>query len=1265
MRTRCALLAVLLSAAAAPAQERRAPPIPPDRRQVLEENLARAEAEYAKRPDDVEAVIWLGRRTAYLNRFREAIDIFTRGIERHPGDIRLYRHRGHRYITVREFDKAIADLDKATRLIAERSIPDAVEPDGDPNPRNVPTSTSHFNIWYHLGLAHYLKGDFESAARAYRRCMEYSAKSDDRLVATTDWLYMTLRRLGRKAEADALLAPITADLDVIENTSYWNRLLMYKGRKTPEELLGPSDDPVDLATYGYGVGNWYLYNGQPERAREVFQRVVAGPQSNAFGFIAAEVDLARMGALPSPAAVAEPGGVVVDEVHAGFGGEQAGLQPGDVLLRWERAANPPANPTPARGEVRSQFDFVEVELEQAPRGELTFEGLRNGEPFSVRMPRQDWVLSVRPHVEDGDALAAYYEARRVIETDEYARGFARWLELARAFRARGQDRLASWLFLKLARFAAVRGGWEMADGAFHDAADAAAGDAAALALIHGFAATSRVERLDWTAAAAAYEKALEIQRARGPGTLHEARILDQLGDVAFKHGDLQTADLHLRRALDIREAAAPRSAAVANSLHNLGLVAAARGDLASGEDYFQRSLALTQELAPGTLGASLTLHNLGTVAEQRGDLSGAERYYEGALAYWRQHLPESVGMASGLVNLANVALKMGRAAAAREIVPGAWELAERILPGGIVSGDAAISLGDVAVVDGDLDAAEAWYGRALQIRQAQLPGSAAEAEAHQRLAALQRRRKRPAEALPLYLRALDVLDGQRRRLGGTDEVKTRFAARYAAYYHETLDVLMELGRPEEAFHVLERYRSRAFLELLAERDLVFTADVPEALDRERRAAGAEHDRVFAALAGATGPASDEARRALDAVRRRQADIEARVRAASPRLAALQHPQPLDLRGTRAALDPGTLLLSYAVGDGQGHVFAVGPGPDDFAAFTLDVTRAKLRGDVGRFRQFLQERSVLGRKPLRALAERLGAVLLAPVADRIARAERVLILADGPLHLVPFAVLADPGAPGTGRSLVEAKPISTAASATVFAGIRGGRAARRPARLVAFGDPDYGSSGPGATSLVRSLRERGLELAPLPGSRVEVEGLKGLYPSDSRVYLGTDASEERARRAGGEPSLLHFACHALADEASPLDSSLVLSLPAAWKPGQPNGLLQAWEILEQVRIDADLVTLSACGTALGQEMSGEGMIGLTRAFQYAGARTVLASLWSVSDESTADLMRRFYRRLRRGEAKDAALRGAQLEMLATPRFSHPALWAAFQLSGDWK
>jgi tetratricopeptide (TPR) repeat protein len=268
------------------------PALPEQRRHTLEANLEQARKEQAAKPGDADALIWLGRRTAYLGRFREAIAIYTRGIETHPKDARFYRHRGHRYITVRELDKAVADLTRASELI--RGRPDAVEPDGEPNALGIPTSTNHFNIWYHLALARYLQGDLEKALLAYRKCLNVSRDNPDRLVATSDWLYMTLRRLGRKEEAARVLEPITPELKVIENHAYWHRLLMYKGFEKPEELLGPREDGVELATYGYGVGNWYLYNGDRERAKAVFEKVIQGPQWAAFGFIAAEAELARM-----------------------------------------------------------------------------------------------------------------------------------------------------------------------------------------------------------------------------------------------------------------------------------------------------------------------------------------------------------------------------------------------------------------------------------------------------------------------------------------------------------------------------------------------------------------------------------------------------------------------------------------------------------------------------------------------------------------------------------------------------------------------------------------------------------------------------------------------------------------------------------------------------------------------------------------------------------------------------------------------------------
>jgi tetratricopeptide (TPR) repeat protein len=260
-----------------------------------EQRLAEARARFESEPDSADAAIWLGRRTAYLGRYREAIAIFSAAIAKFPSEPRLYRHRGHRFITIRRFDVAIADLQTAVGLIAGK--PDGVEPDGLPNARNIPTSTLHSNVWYHLGLAYYLTGSFESALAAYRECVTFS-NNPDMLVATTHWLYMTLRRLGRNAEAAAALEPIREGMDVIENRDYYRLLSMYQGRTDPETLLADATDTgnaVAAATVGYGVGNWHLYNGRREEAIARFRDVVAGGSWASFGYIAAEADLTRMG----------------------------------------------------------------------------------------------------------------------------------------------------------------------------------------------------------------------------------------------------------------------------------------------------------------------------------------------------------------------------------------------------------------------------------------------------------------------------------------------------------------------------------------------------------------------------------------------------------------------------------------------------------------------------------------------------------------------------------------------------------------------------------------------------------------------------------------------------------------------------------------------------------------------------------------------------------------------------------------------------------
>jgi tetratricopeptide (TPR) repeat protein len=261
----------------------------------LDSLLAIAKNNFEADPSE-ENYIWLGRREAYLYHYNDAIDIFSQGIEKFPESYKLFRHRGHRNISVREFSRAVADLQKAAALMPARPL--EIEPDGQPNKLNIPLSTTQFNVWYHLGLAHYLKGDFESAAMAYNQCMQVSI-NDDLVCATADWMYMTLRRLGQEEEAKKILDRILDTMTIVENDSYHLRLQMYKGRIPPDDLLKVSSDNPDvdlaLATQGYGVGNWYLCKGDTVRAVEIFKQVTAGKHFSSFGFIAAEAELVRLG----------------------------------------------------------------------------------------------------------------------------------------------------------------------------------------------------------------------------------------------------------------------------------------------------------------------------------------------------------------------------------------------------------------------------------------------------------------------------------------------------------------------------------------------------------------------------------------------------------------------------------------------------------------------------------------------------------------------------------------------------------------------------------------------------------------------------------------------------------------------------------------------------------------------------------------------------------------------------------------------------------
>lgn len=267
----------------------RRPPLTPEAQGRMEAQLDSARAMLAADPSSADARIWVARRLGYLGRFREAIDELTRGIAEHPDDPRMYRHRGHRYLTVRDLPSAVADLERAAELM--RGRPDEVEPDGQPNERNQPIGTLQSNVWYHLALARYLQGDDARALEAARAGLAVS-KMPDRLVSQSYWAYLILRRMGRHDEARELLTPVTRDLDVFENRSYHRLLLLFKGEVPTDSVLRGLGSSSDLSA-AYGVAAWLALEGRREESDSLRARILSSGQWPSFGFLSAEADERR------------------------------------------------------------------------------------------------------------------------------------------------------------------------------------------------------------------------------------------------------------------------------------------------------------------------------------------------------------------------------------------------------------------------------------------------------------------------------------------------------------------------------------------------------------------------------------------------------------------------------------------------------------------------------------------------------------------------------------------------------------------------------------------------------------------------------------------------------------------------------------------------------------------------------------------------------------------------------------------------------------
>lgn len=997
----------------------------------------------------------------------------------------------------------------------------------------------------------------------------------------------------------------------------------------------------------------------------------------------------------APAAAAQ---VVVEEVGRGSALESAGVRAGDHLLGWEREE--------ARGEIRTGFDWLRVRIEQAPRGTVRLLGERDGSALAFDVPKGLWDARVRPQAPD-EAWTLFVGAAALAREGKGDEARAA-LQAALDRATDAQTRVA--VLEALGESYQYAGDLARAETSFRSAL--AAGEAAwgeGLQVASTLTRLGNVLRLQRRIEAAAQlqRRALEIRERLAPDSLEVADSLhqlfldanaredldamaelsrrtlavlenwpgdtlamaDALNDVSYMQlfrGEFPQAVATYRRALEILERQAPDSIPLATTLARLGRAYMLIGDPEAADEALRQALAIRERLAPESLGTAAIRSNLAALARDRGDLAAAGDLARRGLELSQKAVPDGLGTAESLNLLGTIAMLRGAPGEAWSHHSRALAICERL---GHVSrtSDTLGYLGLAAEARNDFDQALDLQRRAKALRERLTPATIEDALALHRIGRLLRRLGRRDEAAQSLAQAVEILESQVGRLG-LQEVQAEYRAQHEEIYRDAVEIELERGRSAAAFHLVERSRARSFLTLLAERDVGFASELPAGLDRSRRDNAAAYDRTLRELAR-TPADGEEARetlhRELIRLRQERDRIAVEIRKASPRLAALREPRPLDLDAAREVLDPGTLALSYSVGKDRTDLFAV-TREGGLLVKTLPVGEEKLRREVASF----LERVRAQEKP----AADLYRELIGPVADLVEHSERLLVLPDGALHRLPFGALVRED----GRFLIEHKPVHTALSLTVYGTLRASEAGRGSTQLVAFGDPRFPQSMQTRSDLSPGLRS--FDWSSLPYSRREVEQIAGIYPG-ARLYLGEEATEERARSVR-DARILHFATHGYTDDRTPLDSALVLTIPEELAPGRgitrENGLLQVWEIFESVRTDADLVVLSACESALGRELSGEGLIGLTRAFQYAGARSVVASLWSVADQVTAELMARFYRHLAAGLPKDQALRAAQLELIREPvrittaqgqtvetDASAPFFWAAFELFGDWR
>jgi CHAT domain-containing protein/tetratricopeptide (TPR) repeat protein len=815
-----------------------------------------------------------------------------------------------------------------------------------------------------------------------------------------------------------------------------------------------------------------------------------------------------------------------------------------------------------------------------------------------------------------------------------------------------------------------------------------------------------------------YSQALFLARKRKSQST-EASILNNIGKIYSGLDDWQKAIEYYQQALEIFRATGNQRLE-ATALHNIGMAYSGLGEMKKTLDYLQQSLPLRRAVGDKA-GEADALTNIGST------YALMDRSRE-AIVFFNQALPlrlavgdrrgegitldylgvaySSLGEPAKALIYHQQALERHQAANSRRY--------EAIALGNI---------GHVYTLMGEPEKAIEYHRQALTLFRV-LGDRQNEAKMLQGLARAERQLGNLPEARKDIETALSLTEAVRANVS-SQQLRASYFASQRDPYELYIDLLMKLhqlkpteGHDAEALQASERGRARSLMEMLNEAHV----DIRQGVGLDLIAKERELNQLLNAkaqreiqLKTQKGSAQEIATldKEISGLEEQYQQVQAAIRKASPAYAALTQPQPLGLKKIQTQLDQGTLLLEYSLGEERSYVWAVTQNLlktyelpkreqiEHAARRVYELLTARSQSKAGENPQQKLERIAQTDSQLLNATKELSQMVLGPIGSELGT-ERLVIVADGALQYVPFAALsvvsgqssvaqssrANNGLLTNYRPLIQDHEIISLPSASALAIQRQGLRNRNPApnAVAVIADPVFSASderlgaraktgaakqgegyGSANTRIIEHLSDdSGLVIRRLKFTRQEADQILAEAPR-AKNLRAIDFKANRATATGGELSkyrYVHFATHGYIDSERPDLSAIVLSLVD--EEGKPqDGFLRANEIYN-LNLPAELVVLSACETGLGKEIKGEGLVGLTQGFMYAGARRVVVSLWNVNDKATAELMARFYRgMLKENKTPAAALRAAQVEMSRQRQWQSPYYWAAFVLQGEWK